>query len=505
VGIASVRFLFGTNNPIAATTTNPWSATITDIPPGTGAVTVEAFDAAGNRGQATQPFFHRVQVPLVLSFDPAGGTVAGRTNGEPLDLTRVYQLTAKPKSGYLFDGWTGSVAAVEKTIQFVMETNTALTAIFVTNLFPFVKGTYNGLFYDTNQSQVEMESSGFLTLNVGAFGAYSGKLLKDGKTYRFGGTFGVDGTEVNLIERPPTNDLFLRMALDLTNGTDVLSGSISNFHSWQIGTITNYTTNVTTEGTTVITNRDPVFQTNLWVSPLVADRAVWNTRTNRATREGSYTLLIAADTDSFAGPPGESFGKVTVSASGVVTLSGTLADTTKATQRVSLSKSNQWPFYLPLYKGKGALLSWVNFDPTQTDTDLAGVLSWIKQSQPTAKYYKDGFTNDTQAAGSAFVAPTPTNRVLDLTTGLVAFTGGNLAANFTNNVTLGADSKVINNSTNKLVLSIQKSSGLMTGSVTPPDQTRSLPFKGAVLQKQKRAGGFIPGTNQTGRVDFISE
>ncbi len=492
LAVGSVQVYLNTNSPLTATGTNAWSIALTNIPPGTNTLTVEVVDTTGNRSQITRQFFRRVLVPLSLTFDPAGGTVTGATNTQLLDLTRGYKLVAKPKRGYLFDGWTGTVASAGTTIPFIMESNTALTAIFVTNLFPWIKGTYNGLFYDTNHSQVELESSGFLTLRVGDFGAYSGKLLKDGKSYPFRGTFGVDGTEFNFVERRGTNLLLIRMALDLTNGTDMLSGIVSNFFRWET-----YETNAST----ITTNRF----TNQWSAVLEADRAVWNSRANPSPMAGKYTVLIAADTNTLNGPPGESFGKATVGTGGIVTLSGTLADTTKATQKISLSKSNQWPLYIPLHKGKGALLSWVKFDPTQTETDLGGALSWIKQGQPTAKYYKAGFTNDTQIAGSAFVTPVSPDRILDLTTGVVAFTGGNLATDFTNRVTLGADNKVINGSTNKLILSIQKSSGLMTGSVTPPEQTRSLPFKGAVLQKQNRAGGFIPGTNETGRVDFTAE
>lgn len=495
-GVTSVRVLFNDKAPVIAQGSNSWSVTISNVPPGTNTFTVEAFDPTGNRGVATRKFFRRVQMPLHLSFDPLGGTVTGATNNQMLDLARGYVLTAKVKSGYLFDGWTGTVAWATKTIPFIMESNTALTAIFVTNLFPWVKGTYNGLFYDTNQSQVELETSGFFTLTLGNSGSYTAKILKDGKTYPFRGTFDVDGTTANFVERRGTNELKIRMAVDLTNGTDVLSGTVSNYNRVKIGTIINQTSG----------EEEDVFTNFIWSADLIADRAVWNSRANKAPLAGKYTALIAADTNSSAGPPGEGFGKVTVSASGIVTLSGTLADTTKATQKVSLSKSNQWPLYVPLHKGKGALLSWVRFDLTQPETDFGGALSWIKQSQST-RYYAAGFTNDTRLDGSLFATANATNRVLDLTNGLVVFSGGELAADFTNKVVLGADSKVANreDSTNKLVLSIQKSTGLMTGSVTPPGQTRLLPFKGAALQKQKRAGGFVPGTNETDRVDFLRE
>ena len=33
-------------------------------------------------------------------------------------------------------------------------------------------------------------------------------------------------------------------------------------------------------------------------------------------------------------------------------------------------------------------------------------------------------------------------------------------------------------------------------------QIFTIPFKGAVLQRQTQGGGFFPGTNQTGRVSF---
>jgi hypothetical protein len=152
-----------------------------------------------------------------------------------------------------------------------------------------------------------------------------------------------------------------------------------------------------------------------------------------------------------------------------------------------------------LYKGFGALIGWAAFDTNQPTTDLSGLLNWIKQPQVYAKFYFRGFTNEMTLQGSRYVAPL-TGPAIALTNGTVGFTNGNSAGNFANNVTLGADNKVINNGTNKLTLTITKSSGLMSGTVMPLNNPRTLPFKGAVLQKQNRGAGFLAGSNRTTQV-----
>jgi hypothetical protein len=91
-----------------------------------------------------------------------------------------------------------------------------------------------------------------------------------------------------------------------------------------------------------------------------------------------------------------------------------------------------------------------------------------------------------------------------LTTGVAGFTNGNLVADFANGVTVDAPGKVTNLDAdiNRLVMSLNRASGLMSGSVTPPGATRAIPFKGAVLQKQNRGTGYFLGTNASGRVSI---
>jgi cyclophilin family peptidyl-prolyl cis-trans isomerase len=448
---------------------NPWTLTLTNPPPGTNVALVEAVDAAGHRTQIPHPFFRSVRVPFTLQ-QVGPGRLSGPTNTAMLEVGRGYSLTARPARGYLFGGWFGSNSFNGATLKFIMQSNWNLTATFVTNLFPWVKGTYNGLFHDTNL--VEQISSGFFTLKVGDFGGYSGKLLLNGKTHPLRGTLWVDGTGTNTALRPGTNALRVTMALDLTNNTEQITGLVSEE-----------------------TSSNPV-----WSVGLVADRAVFG-GTNPAPLMGKYTMIIPSGTNSSDGPFGAGYGTVSVNTRGGVSFSGVLADGTKVTQRTSLSRMGQWPLYVPLHKGKGALVSWVTFDTNAALTDFTGLLSWFKQNQPVT-YFPGGFTNETTVLGSRFSKPGSTNWVLDLTNAVVAFTNGNLSADFTNAVAIDAKGKVVNESTNKLSLSASKSSGTFSGSATPPASGKVLSFKGAVLQKQTNGFGFFLGTSASGRVSI---
>lgn len=444
----------------------------------------------------------------------------GGTNGQPFEIGRGQKITAVPAPGYLFAGWfeAASLVSISPTYPFFIypgETNRAITASFNTNMFPFVKGTYTGVF--CNGGQVEEVSSGLMTLTVSDVGNYSAKVSISGKTYPMTGTFdSASGEEINFLIRPGfnqglyglTNELFrVKMTLDLNGGTDHLSGTFSN--SITYGVVTNapretYTTNITMGMEVITTNIISVTVTNYintnWIADLHADRAVYSI-TPPAPQAGKYTLLIPADTNSPAGPFGDGYGTATVNTKGSLTFKGSLADGTKVSQKVPISKNGDWPLYLNLYKNRGTFLSRIVIDTNQPDTDLSGLMNWFKRTQ-VAKYYGAGFTNESTIVGSRFVPPTATTRLLALTTGVVGFTNGNLMADFANDVTLDAAGKVTNLDTNKLSLSLNKASGLMAGAVTPPTGGRSLPFKGAVLQKQNRGSGYFLGTNSSGRVSL---
>ena len=106
------------------------------------------------------------------------------------------------------------------------------------------------------------------------------------------------------------------------------------------------------------------------------------------------------------------------------------------------------------------------------------------------------------AYGSRYTAPAAGERVLPLPNAVLVFSGGDLPEPVQCEVALGTDNKVVNNSTNKLAVTITAASGLFGGSLAHPVTGKAIPFKGTLLENANAGGGYFLGTNASGRVQF---
>jgi hypothetical protein len=340
-----------------------------------------------------------------------------------------------------------------------------LQANFVASPFTPVTGTYNGLFYEADQ--VRQASAGALALTVSTHGKYSGRVQIGNSRYSFSGKLSLNCLATNLLKRPKTNPLTLHLRVGTNGQIDQVFGDLSD---------------------------------GSWLSEVSGDRAIFNSRTNPAAAAGVYTLVLPGSFDS-AFPQGHSFGTLKVSSAGRVTFAGALSDGSRVTQGATLSKNKEWPLYASLYSGQGLVLSWLTFS-NQTDSDVSGNLSWIKLANSKARYFASGFDYLTPAAGSAFQAPSSTNKIVHGSIVAVDFSGGDLPATFSNLINLGPGSKVTNLSSNKLSLSFTLSTGLYHGSVTDPSTGHASTFSGAVFQKVNMGYGFLLGKNRSSGVEI---
>lgn len=446
----------------SANGTTNWSAEIS-MQAGTNVIVAKAVDNSGIESlSVTGRPYYVVTSPLTLLTNGLG-TITRSFTSLNLEVGRSYKVTAVPGTGQVFSNWVGSLTSTSPALNFVMQSNMVLQANLIPNPFIPVKGTYSGLFYDTNG--VQQESSGFFTLALTDRGAYSGSLQMGASRLPLAGQFSVSGHASQMVARPRTNALAVTLFLVLTPGGDRLTGTISDGH---------------------------------WLAELAADRAVFNSLTNSATQyAGKYTVVIPGG-DNAAVPEGDSYGTVSVDMAGKIALNGSLSDGTAFSQTTTVSKHGHWPLYVPLYSGKGSVLSWITFTNRPAD-DVHGWLNWTKPPQLTAKFYSAGFTIETEAIGSRyqFSKGVP---ALNFSTGQVWFAKGNLPTAFTNQVVLKTNNTVLNLSTNRLSLSLTTSSGLFGGSVVNPMTGKLTSFKGVVLQKQELGSGYFLGTNQSGRV-----
>ncbi len=397
------------------------------------------------------------------------GTVGGVANGQVLNIGQSYTATATPAAGSSFVNYSGGVTGTAPSLTFTMRSNLVLIANFRfnstngSNVFIPVAGVFKGLFYNTNE--VQNSNAGCFTLTMTASGAYRATVQNQGRNYAVSGAFNAAGHATNTILRAGVSALTVNWQADLAD-TDYLGGTVS-------------------DGRTVAT--------------LDGGRDVF-TAARPTTHAGRYTLVIPGADGATNSPAGDGYGAVVVDADGDVHLSGRLADGTAIVQNTALSKNGEWPVCLALYQGKGLLIGWLQFADDGTN-DLAGTVRWMKPVQPTSVLYKAGFSVNTDVIGSRYVAPSGTNKMLNITNGVVVLSGGNLPSS-SNAVTFGASSKLVNNGTNTLKLLFTRTTGLFSGTFKETGGTKIYAIKGAVLQRQNEGAGYAPGTNQSGRVVF---
>jgi hypothetical protein len=412
----------------------------------------------------------------VLPFTPAvfpvkvrqsgGGDIRPALDGQELKVGERYTVRATPSPGYSFAGWSGDISSRSATLTFTMRPRLELEAIFVANPFAAIQGTYAGLFREGDA--LRPGRAGLCSVTVTDRGKYSGKVLLGGKSYSFSGQLDAERNATNSIPRKGTNALMAELSFG-GGDSDQVSGRVTD---------------------------------GVWQAPLLGYRNSFHAKASSAPFAGPYTMIVQGQDDPNLGPEGHGYGLVKVDGFGRASFAGALADGTKVSQKVVLSKHGQWPFHGALYGGQGLVQGWVTLT-NRTANAIGGTLGWIKPALPGTRLYRDGFITETTTLGSQYVRPpTSTNRVLNFTQTEVIFSGGNLPAAFTNAVTLSERNKVGNLGSNKLSLSISTSTGRFRGSVINPVTSNSATFQGVVLQSKNGGGGFLPGTNRSARLTF---
>ena len=451
----------GTTTLQASSTKLMWQAAVA-LTPGSNVLRAIASDLLGRFATNSKVVFYSTTNLLSLEINPPGaGTVRGAANLQPLEVGRGYKLTAVPTTGFVFSNWTGGAMTSAPVLNFIMSSNLALKANFVTNPFAPWAGGFNGLYAEAGEPR--QERRGFFSALVRPNGSFSGKLQNGLKSFPFTGQFDLEGHATNLVKHPGTNSLALELALDL-HGANQITGRVID---------------------------------SGWVAGLLADRAVFS-RLNPSPFTNRYTLLIPGSTNVEVAPAGQGFGTATIDASGKIKFSGVLADGTPVTQSIPISGNGNWPLYLPLYGGKGSTFGWVAFT-NSAQPDLGGMVNWLRPPLASGKFYTNGFSSDSALIGSAYTPP-GTNRLIELDTAFFTFIDDDLPAPVTNTIAFGPSGRITNGGPNKLTFTPAPATGGWTGSLTLPGTNTVITFKGIFLQKQRSGGGFHLGPDESSAV-----
>ena len=451
---------------------------------GSNIITVVAVDLTGNQTTVSRQFIWIETNVAVVAVNPANsGTIKGIKNHQSLQVGNGYIVSAAPaNNNWIFSDWTdgaGNILSSNSSFEYFDENDPltsssppTLIANFAANPFLTEQGTFNGLYLVSNN--VTEASSGFFTLNLTASGAFTGKIMTSAATYSLPTTakFGLGG-QVEFVIPAKQNNLIFNLQLDINDpNSQQITGKVSAGN---------------------------------WVAELTADRLVFNATANKAVNyEGRYTMALAGGDDAAASPAGYGCATLSISSAGLIAVSGNLADGTAISQSVSVSKDGHWPFYAsyaaPPAGDGGSVFGWITFS-NEPASVLGGTLHWFRPAGKTPALYQTGFSNTASVIGSSY---NPNDKPLLVDTNRqVTLDGGNLPSPVTNQITLQANDTIAiphaAENTNKLTLTITKTTGAIGGSfVNPANSKDTIKVNGVLLQNQNTAAGYFLGTNQSG-------
>ena len=371
-----------------------------DVPvtvnPGIHTILVRALDTrARSSAVVRRVFTYKVEQPLAVAVNDLnlGGVSTGFVPTSIRNLGFLYSITAVPKAGSVFDGWTVSqmagagvtaASAELPKLNFLMQPGLSLTANFRLN--PFVSaliGSFEGLVLPDVGQTPGVETVGHLTATVSSKGGVTGRLRVDGSNLSYVGTldnsgfarFGTTRSKILTIKRQGKADLELELNLDMTGASKQVSGTLTR----------------KSNGTT------------LTVSKIAANRAHYSKALKAdASLAGAvsqrYNLILPAKAQVPAlatnlYPQGAGIGSLVVKPDGTVSCGLTLADNTvMPTWAAKLTEANTLVVFGALYSSKGCFAAEVKLDPTQAATDAEGLDAlWCRPAIATSQWYPAGW------------------------------------------------------------------------------------------------------------------
>ena len=262
-------------------------------------------------------------------------------------------VTFSPVAAQPYSGVVTVVSDAASGTNTVMATGDAFN-------YAAANGVFNGLFYPGND--VTFTNSGYLSAKSSTKNTFSAKIRLAGKQCSLSGTFSATGSFSGHIVRKGLTSLNVTLQAGFNGGT-----------SWK-GTISD----------------------GAFTADFLANRSVFNSKTNPAPQTGSYAITI---TGSGSAPVlTNGMGTVTVLSSGVIKVVAILGDGTKMSQSTTISQSGQMPFFGSLYSKQGSILGWLTFGNTLGD-ELNGTVGWFKPASIDANN-PNGFSFTTSLTGA---------------------------------------------------------------------------------------------------------
>ena len=489
VAVRDVNFnLLGTArlaSPGAASTA--WTATVTPVT-GINTFRVHSDDLLSNQSAAAIRTI-TVLRPLVVNVSGYGTVTAGYAPSSYRQVGKPLTVTATVGAGYLFNGWTilsshtaaaiGASNLALPALSFIHQEGLVLRANFVPSPYTTANtGVFNGgidpsASIPTGGTAATLSTIGYVSATVQTSGAFTAALKLDGTSYAVTGIFDAGGTArfgtsrsaVFTIVRSGLPALFV--TLGINTGTGIISGVVSTFD----GTSTTASSTLTAER-----------------CPYNASHLVPAAQLGPVNADALYTIILPAITNQALGnanyPQGSGYASMKLTKLGAITVSGVLADGTPFSEATTLSGALHWRLFASLYGNKGLVAGNAAFGVSNYDF-LATSSTWIRPVMDS-QYYPGGWAGGLllNVAGAKYTVTAGHSVVpgLDLAGDAeLDFSDAGLTSTVEDLFTLSA-ADIPSYRDTGLKLTINRATGVYTGTFTAPDGTKPV-FNGVVVNK----------------------
>jgi cyclophilin family peptidyl-prolyl cis-trans isomerase/uncharacterized protein (DUF2141 family) len=338
--------------------------------------------------------------------------------------------------------------------------STLVSEKFTVNLFPYIAGSYHGLFFDP--ASISEVSAGAISLVLSSNGVAHGVLAFPLVSIPFENLqVGLSGSVEVLGRGYAGTEFLLKLSFDVTHLSGQMSGFVEFAHQ---------------------------------VCPMAAYRQAGDLSTNTAPSTGKYVLSLQPVNVSSNQPAANSFAALTVASNGSVAVAGILADNSPFSFSTGISTNGIWPVYSGFFNGFGMLIGWETNLPSG---QCIGTLVWIKGAG-LGNYYTKGVGEELISIGTNYVAP-PAGADYQ-----IVFDSGTLAVPLTNSLTVTNGQLVPSASFTDQLAITNLSTGVITGTILNTNDNKTLKFKGVFLGPSQGGSGFILDTDKRAGTFVIS-
>jgi hypothetical protein len=213
---------------------------------------------------------------------------------------------------------------------------------------------------------------------------------------------------------------------------------------------------------------------------------------------GRFTIVLRPLQESTNAPAGSGCVAARIDSSGRIAFTGFMGDGARVAGSSRLTADAQWPFYFPLYHGKGLAFGWLAFTGFQSNI-IAGTLFWAK-SASTNTAHADGFAETNTVFGSRYVPPAKGERALDLPAATLLLQKNDLSQPITTEVHLDDKNKLTlpSSSSARPIGTINRATGLLKATIPDIDGLQNVLLRGIVLQNTNRIEGLFLNDNSAG-------